>query len=200
MAAGKQDFVIEQGKTFSRVLRWSAPPYVYRPITGIAQSAPARITCPDHGAPDGWRVAVVSVRGMKQINAANTPPKATDYHKATVVDANTVELNEVNAADFSAYASGGYLMYLTPVDLGGFTARMTIKSKIGGTVLETLTTENGKIVLDNVKKTIILKLDAAATAAYAWTKGVYELELVSAGGDVTALLTGAVSVAKEVTT
>lgn len=199
--AASQNFTIVQGKTFSQVLRYEAPPIVYKPITAIAQTAPARITCTGHGVPDGWRVCVQSVKGMKQINASNTPPKASDYHKATVVDANTVELNDVNAADFTAYQSGGYLVFNTPVDLSAFTsARMSIKDKVGGTELLRLDTSNSRIALNNSAKTITLTVDATTTAGLTWTKGVYDLELVSAGGIVTALMAGAVTVAKEVTT
>lgn len=204
MAANK-DFVVEQGKTWSQVLRWEAPPIVYKPITAITQTAPVRITSASHGIPAGWRVAVVSVKGMTQLNAQNTPPKDKDYHSATVVDVNTIELNDVNAADFKAYASGGYLQLNTPVDLGGYTARMKIKDKIGGTVLLAFVSGTpgvgeGAVTLDNVAKTITLTLSATLSAALTWKKGVYDLELVSSGGVVTALLSGTVTVTKEVTT
>jgi hypothetical protein len=199
MAAAK-DLIIEQGKTFSQVLRWEAPPIIYAPITGITQTAPVRITAPLHDCPPGWRVAVVSVKGMSQINAQNSPPKAADYHSATVIDPNTVELNDVNAADFKAYASGGYLQFNTPVDLTGYSARMSIKDKVGGTELLALNTTNGRITLDNTVHSITLTLAAGDTAALTWKKVVYDLELVSPGGVVTALLAGAVSVSKEVTT
>lgn len=193
------DLVIEQGKTFGKTLRWETGPVVYKPITAITQAAPARITCPLHGLVNGWRVAVVSVKGMTQINGS-TPPKTKDYTKATVIDVNTIELNAVNAADFKPYTSGGYVQYNTPVDLSGYTARMAIKDRVGGTVLLSLSTANNRIVLDNTAKTIRLSIPATDTAAITWTKGVYDLEMVSAGGDVSRLMSGSVSVIKEVTT
>ena len=97
-----KDYTIEQGKTFQHVLRWEAPQYVYKPITAINQSAPVHITATAHGVPDGWRVAIVSVKGMTQINAASSPPKMSEYKRATVLDANTNELNRVNSPDFQA--------------------------------------------------------------------------------------------------
>lgn len=203
MAATK-DFVIEQGKTFQHVLRWEAPPYIYKPISGITQAAPAVVTAATHGVPNGWRVAIVSVKGMTAINAVNDPPKTSEYKRATVLTANTIELNDVNSADYKPYTSGGYVQYLTPVDMGGFTARMQIKDKVGGVVLAS--TEVGDtpldtitITIDNVAKTISLLISAADTAALTWTKGVYELEMIN-GGVVTALLTGKITVTKEVTT
>lgn len=198
MAAAK-DLIIEQGKTFSQVLRWEAPPIIYAPITGITQTAPVRITAPLHDCPPGWRVAVVSVKGMSQINAQNSPPKASDYHSATVIDQNTVELNDVNAADFKAYVSGGYLQFNTPVDLTGYSARMSIKDKIGGTELMSLTSAS-EIDVDAVGATITINITATVTASLGWKKGVYDLELISAVGVVTALLAGTISVTREVTT
>jgi hypothetical protein len=193
------DLVIEQGKTFTQVVRWETTPIVYKPITAITQAAPVRITSAAHGVPSGWRVAVVSVKGMSQINASN-PPKENEYQPATVVDVSTIELNEVNSADYKPYISGGYLQYNTPADLAGATARMTIKDKIGGVVILSLTTENNRIVLNNTDKTIMLTISAIDTAALTASKGVYDLELVSSSGVVTALLTGAVIINKEVTT
>ena len=199
MAAAK-DFVILQGKTFGQLLRWEAPPIIYKPITAITQTAPVGITSTAHGIPNGWRVAVVSVKGMVQINAPSSPPKDKDFRQATVVDANTVQLNEVNAAEFKAYISGGYLQFNTPVDLAGFTARMSIKDKIGGTELLRLDTTNNRIVIDNAAETISLTIEAATTEDITFKKGIYDLEMVSASGVVTALLTGAISVTREVTT
>lgn len=199
MAANK-DFTIEQGKTFSQLLRWEAPPIIYKPITAITQAAPVSITSTAHGIPDGWRVAVVSVKGMTQLNAQNTPPKDKDYHRVTVVDVDTIEINNVNSADFKPYTSGGYLQFNTPIDLTGFTARMTVKDKVGGTELLTLTTENGGINIDTANYVITLTVSAIDTEAMTWKKGVYDLEMVSATDEVTALLAGTIIVSREVTT
>lgn len=198
--AASNDLAIKQGKTYSQILRWESAPHIYKAITAITQAAPARITCPTHGIPNGWRVAVVSVKGMTQINAENSPPKDRDYHPATVIDVNTVELNDVNSAGFKAYTSGGYLQFYTPVDLTGHTARMSIKDKKGGTELLSLTTVNGRLEIDTVDKSIGISLSAADTAALTWKKGVYDLEMVSGAGVVTELLSGSVTVTTEVTT
>ena len=201
MAATK-DLTIQQGRTFSLALRWESPPVVYRPITAIAQTAPARLTVPAHGVPDGWRVAITNVKGMTEINAEANKLTSRDYHQATVLDANTVEINDINAAGFKAYTSGGYIQFDTPVDLTGFTARMTIKNRVGGTVLYTLTTENGGIVIDAAANLVTLNISAVDTAAMTFTTGVYDLEMVSGATPavVTALLSGRVTVSKEVTT
>ncbi len=193
------NLTILQGKTYEKVMHWEVEPIVYKPITGISQTAPCIVDCTGHGAPDGWRVAIVSVKGMTQINAKNSPPKDADYVVATVIDADHLELNTVNAAEFKPYTSGGYVQYNTPQDLTDYIARMDIKDKIGGTVLMSLDTTNLRILLDNTTKTIKLDIDAVDTAAITWKRGVYDLELESPSGVVTALMYGTITVTNEVT-
>ena len=206
-----KDLEIKQGKTFSLVIRWETEPIVFKPITAIsfANGAP-RLTVTGHGTPNGHRGAVTRVKGPAQINAKNSPPRDSDYVPALVIDANTIELNSVapydaNGTEWLAYVSGGFWQYNTPVDLAGYTARMKIKDKVGGTVLAS--TEAGDsplnvldIATDNMAKTITLTIAATATDDFTWTKGVYDLEMVSAGGVVTTIMAGKVTVAKEVTT
>lgn len=194
------NLVITQGKTFQRIIRWESPPFIYVPISAITKTAPAVITTTaPHSIPDGWRVAVVSVQGMTEINAANTPPKDKDYTKATITGPSEVTLNEVNAAEYSTYTSGGYIQYYTPVDLAAYDARMQIKDKVGGTELELLEAP-ADITIDNSSKAITLTITAAATEAYTWKKGVYDLEMFNNSGDVIGLLSGTVTVVREVTT
>lgn len=195
-----RDFVIQRGSTFTQVLRWESSTIIYRPITGIVQGAPVEITCVDHGVPNNWRVAVVSVKGMAQLNALNNPPKANEYKTATVKSADLIELNQVNASDYKPYISGGYIQYNTPIDLTGYSARMSIKDKAGGTELLRLDTTIGNITLDNVDKTISLYLSATVTASLLFTRAVYDLEMVSGSGVVTQLIAGNITVIKEVTT
>lgn len=195
----KLNLTIRQGETFTRIIRWETLPFVYKAITAIQQSAPARVTATGHGLKTGWRAAIINVRGMRQINAQNDPPRDSEFMPVTYVDDNTVTFNKVSSADYSAYASGGYLMYYTPVDLAGYTARLTIKDRVGGTVLLQLTSPTD-IVLDNTEHTITVTVSATATAGLAFTKGVYDLEMVSPTGTVTTVFSGNVAVAKEVTT
>lgn len=204
--ADRKDLTIMQGKTFTQVVRWEELPIVYKAITAIAQTAPALITAAGHGLKNGWRAAVVSVKGMTGINAGD-PVKDKDYHPVTIPVAdgtNKIELNDVNAAGFKPYTSGGYLQYNSPASLAGFTARMSIKDKVGGTELlrldTTLVAPQPRIALDDTEHTITLTISAEDTAALTWTKGVYDLELVSAAGVVTAILYGSIAVSKEVTT
>ena len=197
-----KDLTISQGRTFSLALRWETAPVIYKAITGISQTAPVRITVPAHGIPDGWRVAITNVKGMTAINADANKINDRDYHQATVIDANTIEINDINASGFKEYLSGGYVQFNTPVTLTGFTARMAIKDKVGGTGFLSLTTENAGISLDEARRVITLNITAAATALFTWKSGVYDLEMVSGATPavVTALISGRVTVTREVTT
>jgi hypothetical protein len=198
-----ENFEIVQGKTFSRTIRYGKLPFIYKAINSISQSAPAQLNVPSHGLPDQWLAAIVSAKGMFQINAElgeDRQPKADQYNPVTVVDANTITVNAINSSDFSPHTTGGYLQAYTPVDLAGATARMTIRDAVGGSVLDTLTVAGGELTLDNTSKTITLKIGAAATAAYTWESGVYDLEFEDAAGNVEELLSGTITVKREVTT
>ena len=253
--AMQQDLTILQGRTFLQTVNWETTPIVYKPITAITQGAPVSITATGHGVPNGWRVAIVSVGGMVQLNSpVDSAGQPKVYHQATVVDPNTIQLNDVNSAGFAQYTTGGYVQYNTPVNLTGYTARMSIKDMVappnllictqGGTsgstlptaagvdgtvtwaaapagssrtatwaantafalnaVIDThellrLDTVNARIVLDTVNSAINLVIDATTTAAIWWQNAVYDLELISAGGVVTAIMGGNVTCTQEVT-
>lgn len=200
MTAATKDIEITKGSTFSLVLRWEVAPFVYKAITGITKAAPASITATSHGLVDGWRAAVVSVVGMREINSANKLPRATDFHKITYVDPNTVTLNDVNSALFTTYTSGGFLQYYTPQSLASYTARMQIRPTAADTAtpLVSLTDTSG-ITLSDAAHTITITITAAVTAALTATAAVYDLELVSPTGVVTKLISGSIVVLPEVT-
>ena len=205
--AAAQDITIEQGRTFSLTRMWKTEPIVYKAITAITNTAPVRITAADHGTVDGWRAAVTGVRGMTEINAEPNDIHDRDYHRVTVIDDDTIEFNDLDASTFKTYTSGGFLQYNTPVNLAGYSGRMKIKDRVGGTVLLSTEAEDSPlnvltVTVDNTKKTITLTIPASATDDIAWSRGVYDLEMVSSDVEpvVIALLSGKVSVTKEITT
>lgn len=188
MAEKTQEIRLQQGKTQPLVLRIETDEIAYKAITAITQTAPVGITATGHGLVQGWRAAVTNVKGMIEINAVANEVKDRDYHPATVVDPNTVQFNDVNAAGFKSYASGGYLQYNVPMDLAGYSARMDIRDrKNGNTVLDSFTTANGLIEIDNALKTVTIYFDAIDFTALTWKKGYYELELfkdITRGGNI----------------
>lgn len=191
----KLNFKIYQGSTFQEVLRWESSTKVYVPITAITKSAPVVITAANHSIPIGWRARVTNVAGMKEINCSED-----EYYQVTGTTTDTATINAVNSLAYTTYTSGGVLEYNQPVDLAGYTARMHIREKLESTsIILQLTTENNRIILDNVAKTITLKVSATDTAALTVPQAVYNLELVSASGIVTSLIAGNIQLLKEVT-
>lgn len=190
----KLNLKIYQGSTFRETLRWESSTKVYKAISSITKSAPVDIsTTLPHELPEGWRVKITNVAGMKEINSDDK------YHTVSSVLPGSFQINYINALGYTAYTSGGVIEYNAPVDLAGVTARMHIREKLESpTPLLTLTTENGGIIVDNVTKTISLFIDDVATSALTFTSAVYSLELVKSG-DVIPFVNGNISLVKEVT-
>lgn len=194
-----ENIEIERGKTFTYVLRWAEEsPIVYKAITGISATAPAVLDVNGHGVPSGWPVAVSGVRGMRQINAENNPPRERDYHPATVRNSNQIELNDVDASMYSPYESGGFIQYKTPVSLASAKSRFVVKDK-AGTVLASYD-EIAGITIDDAAKTITLEITPAVTTAYAWSKGSYEWEVEDSTGRVERAKHGNIVVDTEIAT
>ena len=85
------------------------------------------------------------------------------------------------------------------VNTTGFAARMQLRTSYSAaTASLELTTANGRISLTNAG-VITLSLSATETAALAARRNVYDLEMVSCGGQVTRVLEGVVTVSPEVT-
>jgi hypothetical protein len=120
-----------RGETYTDVFLWEIDPIVYKPITAATQTAPVRITVTGHGMPNGWFGAITNVKGMTELNAEANNIGVKDYHQITYIDANTVDVNDINAAGFKPYISGGYIQYNTPKNLTGISARMSIKARQG---------------------------------------------------------------------
>ena len=193
------DIVIQKGKTLSLVLRVEAAPLVYKAITAITKAGPVAITAASHGLTDGWRAAVSSVGGMRQLNSEHFPPQDTDYHKVTKTDANTVGFNDVDSTNYTTYTSGGSLVYPTALSLASCSARMQIRATAAATATLASLVSPTDIVLDDAAKTVTVTITAAVTAAYTFTSGVYDLEFVNAASAVSLLMSGNVTVEAEVT-
>jgi hypothetical protein len=88
----------------------------------------------------------------------------------------------------------------TAVNLTGYTARMQVRATYdSSSTILSLTSSSG-ITLGGSAGTIAITASATTTAALTapWS-GVWDLELVSGGGEVTRLLEGAATVSPEVT-
>lgn len=86
------------------------------------------------------------------------------------------------------------------IQLGGFDCRMQMRrSKGAHSLVDDLTVKNGRIVIDVNKARISLMFPHEVTASYPPVNLVYDIELVSASGQVTRILEGNIEVSAEVT-
>jgi hypothetical protein len=198
----KLDLQITKGSTFSLVetLSLETTPLVYKPITGITKAGPVAITATGHGLVTGWRAVVWAAGGTRQINAKQWPPRSTDFHLVTKSTVDVVAFNDVDSEGFTTYTSGGSLVYFTPLSIATCTARMMIRATAGAAdpALVSLASPTD-ITLDDTNHAITVAIAATVTAAYTFSAGVYDLELVTAAGVVTKLLSGNIVVFDEVT-
>lgn len=82
-----------------------------------------------------------------------------------------------------------------PVDLRSYTARMQIRAA-DGSLIATLSTENGGVTLGGIAGTIRLLIDATATGAMAFESALYDLKLISPTGTHIRLMQGKVTLSK----
>lgn len=87
------------------------------------------------------------------------------------------------------------------VNLTGCTLRMQIRKSVNDTVvLDTLTTENGKLEIANaIEGKININISATTSSAYTFDRGVYDLEVVFLNGSVYRIIEGSVTAVPEVT-
>ncbi len=87
-------------------------------------------------------------------------------------------------------------------DLNGYTARMQVRRTIdSSTAMVTLTTENGGIAINQVPGTsnnLNIYMDNTVTATLL-NSGVYDIEIINDGGEVSRILQGVFTVSPEVT-
>lgn len=197
MTPAKINYKIYQGSTFRETLRWESQTKGYANISAISKAAPCVITTStNHTVPINWRVRVVGVAGMKEINQ----PSEDDYYLVTSVTNNTLTLNQINSANYTTYTSGGILEYNLPIPLAGYTAQMQIRQTLdSATSILELTNTNGGIILDTTNYTISIFITATQTRAFTFPTAVYSLELTDSSGVVTTLVTGNLTLVQEVT-
>ena len=191
MKLQKIKITMRRGATNAVPIRVESGEWSYAPISSIEESAPMRITAPDHGIPDGWRAAVMNAKGLTDLNAANNPPKDAELRRITRIDANTVEINAINAAGMRAHvANTGQLAFYTPLNLSGYTsARMNVKKSISGEALATLTTTDGTLEIDAANYAVWLRPTIAQTLLIASGEYLFDVELLTDSGTVTPICT-----------
>lgn len=178
------DITITRGKTFEFGFLYAEDDLLYLPITGMPSKAPVQLTVAGHGVPDGWPVRVTCVKAPAELN---TPDDESQIAK--LVDADTIELNALNAHCWKAFSGSGLLVLNKPMDLTGWQCRAQVRDKVGGTVLFTWHSDpaespDGEIEVDVAGGAFVLKMDAAVAAALEWKRGVYDVEAIAPSGEV----------------
>lgn len=84
------------------------------------------------------------------------------------------------------------------VDMTGWTARMEIRDRIGGTLLFRLDTTNGRLTVGS--NGMGLNISHLVSSAWDWRSGLYDLEVIDANGRIGRLLEGKVKIRPEITT
>ena len=142
--AKSKPLILTEGHSLSTEIFCEVERIVRKPITSItAPNGCALIHAPGHEVKDGWRVAVTNAKGMTKINAdlsiladADDPQHGDQYHVATRIDADHVELNRLNVADFGTHtANTGFLHYNAPRDITDKTYRLRVRDRKGGRLL-----------------------------------------------------------------
>lgn len=86
------------------------------------------------------------------------------------------------------------------INLTGATARMQVRAATNvSTALFEATTANGKLAIVGDLGQITLTISATESAAFTWSFGKYDLEVITADGLVYRLLRGTMSISAEVT-
>lgn len=181
---------ITQGTTYSQTWRWGVQPIVYKPVSAVVAETPLTVTVTAHGVPDGWPVALTELGGFsKGVNARQWPPTGDDFWQASVVDANTLMFNFLDAARFGTYTSGGLIGYYTPTNLAGSTAAFAVYP-YPATDDPPVAVLTIAAVLDNTAKTITATLSPANTALLTAPQYTFVASVTDGSGAVTVLETG----------
>lgn len=183
-----------QGATYSQTWRWGAAPLVYKSITAVTVQTPLTVTVLAHGVPDGWSVALADLVGLEPLNASQWPPATTDFHSASLIDANTLAFRDIDGNRSGTYSTGGVIAYFTPISLIGASAVFNVYTYPPSSVtgLQTPILTANAVVVD-AAKTITVTLTSANTATLTASQYSYALVITDASGNVTVLDSGIVA-------
>lgn len=86
------------------------------------------------------------------------------------------------------------------IDLTGYTAAMQVRIRVYSTeAVDTLTSENGRLVIESSEGRITAKFPHEITETYPAQTLVYDIEITSAENEITRILQGKIIVSAEVT-
>lgn len=203
MKLPKLKLSVRKGASADIPLRIETGTLSFVAISAMTNSAPLRVTATGHNIPDGWYVAIVDAQGMTDLNAANSNDISDiEFHRVTWIDADTVDFDGISSANFKTYTSGGYLAFYAPMSLTSYTsARMDVKTRVGGDLILALNTTDATLEIDAATSTVWIRLEDDSLDAATARDYVFDIELVSATAvDAICSSESALTVLPEVTT
>lgn len=195
------NLTIRQGATFNALAYFYDGVQVVKAITAIGAAFPPVLTASAHGLPaDEIPVRLIGIKGPTELNTSTDSSDDNYLVHAQRITTDTFSLPEADAAPSALYKGGGYLAYTPPKDITGWSARMQVRPSVDDTtVLLALSDTDGTLVLGGTEGSVEIVLEATATAALDFDTAVYDLELVDPTGTVVSLVTGTVTLSKEIT-
>lgn len=176
-----EQLTLIQGATFRKSWTLYEGNDIVKDVASIAMGYPTVYTVTGHGLPDGAiPIALVNV-GTRLATASVNPD---DRITAQKIDADTFSV-DVDSSAFSAYVSGGKLVYTFPKDLTGYTALAHLRKRVTSPdpPLFTLTDVDG-IDLGGTEGTVTVTISDERSEVVTYTKSVLQVELESPSGDV----------------
>lgn len=183
MSPGQIDIALTRGIPWRKRLSVMHPDWQYRAIAQVHATAPLTLSVPGHDLPCySWPVWIEGSTSS-QLNSDRTRQR---FRIAKVLDADTLEFNDINGATIRA--AGGQLVYQAPVDFTGCTARLVFYA-----AKEPVLTVTDEADLSLGMGTIDIKLTASQVAGLQSATG-YELEVTHSDGTPIRWLCGEVSI------
>ncbi|WP_236235072.1 hypothetical protein [Pseudomonas tohonis] len=189
MQPARLNLPVIPGATLQQKILLMQPKPAFKAIQTIHQTAPLRMTVPDHGLPGEW---MTWCEGIQHGAILNLDWKTAIGRMTQVVDADTVEFSDINGR--SLRASGGDLVYQLPVDLTGMGIRAEIRGEGAEPIV--LTLGDGLTVIGLGQ--LMMELTPSQTAAIDWSRGKWDLDLTYTDGRVARWLYGDVVVTEGV--
>lgn len=175
---------ITRGETFSLGYLVAETDLIYKQIIAMPSKAPVRLTITGHGMPEGWPFTIECVKAPAELNSAED-----DYYSAKVIDADTIELNGVNAHCLRAFSGSGVAVFRTPSDLTGWSCKAQVRKKAGGELLYTWSSNpddlpDSPATVDVAGSQFVLSVsDEEAALITTWKRGVYDFEATDPNGN-----------------
>lgn len=191
----KETLTLLQGATFRRSWTICEGDDLVKPIEVITLGYPTVVQVTAHGLPNGaFPIAIVNAGKFSTSSTA-----AADRTVARRIDDDTFMLN-VNSAAYTAYVSGGLLVYTPPKNLTGYLARAHMRKRITAPdpPIFSLSQVDG-ITLGGLQGSVDVEISAERTAMVVNSRTYFHVELEDVDGVVTRPIEIVFSLSKEVT-